>query len=143
MEFWYDGIIETQERDKALVQMVGKMGIVTLFCNITAAIGFFVFAFTKSPLLKEFGWVSGVNIMALFFISLFFIPPVLSYLPVPQPKHVRYLDNKYLTQLLIRIEKWTFHHTKWVFACTIILVVMALAGVVQIKKEAFIVDDLG
>jgi predicted RND superfamily exporter protein len=133
---------ETQDREKALVQMVGRMGIVTLFCNITAAIGFFVFAFTKSPLLKEFGWVSGVNIMALFFISLFFIPPVLSYLPVPQPRQVKYLDNKYLSQLLIRIEKWTFHHTKWVFACTVFLVVLALGGVVKIKKEAFIVDDL-
>ena len=133
---------ETQDREKALVQMVGRMGVVTLFCNITAAIGFFVFAFTKSPLLKEFGWVSGINIMALFFISLFFIPPVLSYLPVPQKKHIKYLDNKYLTHLLVRIEKWTFHHTKWVFACTILLVFMALAGVVQIKKEAFIVDDL-
>jgi predicted RND superfamily exporter protein len=133
---------ETQDREKALIQMVGRMGIVTLFCNITAAIGFFVFAFTKSPLLKEFGWVSGVNIMALFFISLFFIPPVLSYLPAPKPKHVKYLDNKYLSSLLLRIEKWTFHHTKWVFGCTIVLVVVALIGVLQIKKEAFIVDDL-
>lgn len=133
---------ETQDREKALIQMVGRMGIVTLFCNITAAIGFFVFAFTKSPLLKEFGWVSGINIMALFFISLFFIPPVLSYLPAPKPKHVKYLDNKYLSSLLLRIEKWTFHHTKWVFGCTIVLVVVALIGVLQIKKEAFIVDDL-
>ena len=49
----------------ALIDMVSKMGVVTLFCNITAAIGFFVFALTKSPLLKEFGWVSGINIMAI------------------------------------------------------------------------------
>jgi large subunit ribosomal protein L11 len=32
--------------------------------NIAAAVGFFVFAFTKSPLLKEFGIVAGINIMA-------------------------------------------------------------------------------
>jgi len=133
---------ETKIKEIAIVQMVDRMGIVTLFCNITAAIGFFVFAFTKSPLLKEFGWVSGINIMALFFISLFFIPPVLTYLQAPQPKHVQYLENKYLERILAKIEKWTFHHTRWVFGITMVLIVFAVMGLMRIKKEAFIVDDL-
>ena len=133
---------ETQDKEKAIINMVGRMGIVTLFCNITAAIGFFVFAFTKSPLLKEFGWVSGLNIMALFFISLFFIPPVLTYLSAPKPKHVKYLENKFLEKVLVKIERWTFVHTKWVFAITIVLVSVSIVGLTKIKKEAFIVDDL-
>jgi len=133
---------ETNNKEQAIVQMVSRMGIVTLFCNLTAAIGFFVFAFTKSPLLKEFGWVSGINIMALFFISLFFIPPVLTFLEAPKPKHVKYLDNKYLEHILVKIEKWTFHHTKWVFGITLFLIVISIVGVIRIKKEAFIVDDL-
>jgi uncharacterized protein len=133
---------ETPDKEKAIVNMVGRMGIVTLFCNLTAAIGFFVFAFTKSPLLKEFGWVSGMNIMALFFISLFFIPPVLTYLQPPQPSHVKYLDNPFLEKVLIKIERWTFVHTKWVFGITIVLVIGSLLGLAHIKKEAFIVDDL-
>ena len=133
---------ETQDKEKAIINMVGRMGIVTLFCNITAAIGFFVFAFTKSPLLKEFGWVSGINIMALFLISLFFIPPILTYLQVPQPKHVKYLENQFLEKVLLKIERWTFEHTKWVFGITIALVLISIVGLVNIKKEAFIVDDL-
>ena len=132
----------TNHKQEAIEQMVGRMGIVTLFCNITAAIGFFVFAFTKSPLLKEFGWVSGLNIMALFLISLLFIPPVLTYLPSPSSKHVKYLENKFLERVLLKIERWTFQHTKWVFAITSILVVVSIMGLIRIKKEAFIVDDL-
>jgi len=132
----------TNHKQEAIEQMVGRMGIVTLFCNITAAIGFFVFAFTKSPLLKEFGWVSGLNIMALFLISLLFIPPVLTYLPPPSTKHVKYLENKFLERVLLKIERWTFQHTKWVFAITSILVVVSIMGLMRIKKEAFIVDDL-
>ena len=133
---------ETPDKEKAIINMVGRMGIVTLFCNLTAAIGFFVFAFTKSPLLKEFGWVSGINIMALFFISLFFIPPVLTYLQEPQPNHVKYLDNAFLEKVLVKIERWTFVHTKWVFGITILLVLISFVGLTHIKKEAFIVDDL-
>ena len=132
----------TNHKQEAIEQMVGRMGVVTLFCNITAAIGFFVFAFTKSPLLKEFGWVSGLNIMALFLISLLFIPPVLTYLPPPSTKHVKYLENKFLERVLLKIERWTFQHTKWVFAITSILVVVSVMGLMRIKKEAFIVDDL-
>jgi predicted RND superfamily exporter protein len=49
---------ETQHKEKALINMVGKMGVVTLFCNIAAAIGFAVFALTKSAILKEFGVVA-------------------------------------------------------------------------------------
>ncbi|MGU7645436.1 MMPL family transporter, partial [Klebsiella pneumoniae] len=61
---------EKGNKEEALITMVGRMGIVTLFCNIAAAIGFAVFALTKSDLLKEFGMVAGINILLLFFISL-------------------------------------------------------------------------
>jgi uncharacterized protein len=133
---------DTGDKEKALVTMVGRMGIVTLFCNIAAAIGFAVFALTKSALLQEFGAVAGINIMALFLISLIFIPVVLSYTKPPQAKHVRYLDNKFLEKLLIRIERWTFHHARWVYGVTIVLSIVAIAGLFRLKSEGFIVDDL-
>ena len=133
---------ETNDQNKALVNMVGRMGIVTLFCNIAAAIGFAVFAFTQSQLLKEFGIVSGINIIALFFISLIFIPAVLSYLPPPETKHIRYLENKFLERILIKIERWTFHHAKWVWFVTLVITAFAVMGIFQLKSEGFIVDDL-
>jgi predicted RND superfamily exporter protein len=133
---------EIPDKDKALITMVGRMGIVTLFCNIAAAIGFAVFAFTKSAILKEFGVVAGINIMALFLISLLFIPSILSYLPAPKAKHVKYLDNKYLEYVLVKIEKWTFHHAKWVYAITAIVTIVAIVGITKIKSEGFVVDDL-
>ncbi|OZA69216.1 MAG: RND transporter, partial [Sphingobacteriia bacterium 39-39-8] len=133
---------ELPDKNKALITMVGRMGIVTLFCNIAAAIGFAVFAFTKSALLKEFGLVAGINIMALFFISLLFIPAVLSYLPAPLPKHTRYLDNKFLEKVLVRIEKWTFKKANWVYGITAIVTIIAVLGIFRIKSEGFIVDDL-
>lgn len=133
---------ETNNKYEALVTMVGRMGIVTLFCNIAAAIGFAVFALTKSDLLKEFGAVAGINIFLLFIISLIFIPPVLSFLPAPKPKHTNYLDNKLLAKILIRVERWAFHHTRWVYGVTIVLLVLAITGIFKIKSEGFIVDDL-
>jgi predicted RND superfamily exporter protein len=133
---------ETGEKQAALVNMVGRMGIVTLFCNIAAAIGFAVFALTKSALLKEFGAVAGLNIMILFFISLIFIPSVLSYLPPPKPRELKYLDSKILIRLLERVERWTVHHQRWIYLVTIIVTGIAIAGIFRLKSEGFIVDDL-
>ncbi|MBV9986485.1 MAG: MMPL family transporter [Chitinophagaceae bacterium] len=133
---------ETGDKHKALVNMVGRMGIVTLFCNIAAAIGFAVFALTRSDLLREFGAVAGLNIMALFVISLVFIPPVLSYLPAPKSRQTRYLDNKVLEKILVRIERWAFVRARWVFGITVVLTAMAVVGIFRLKSEGFIVDDL-
>lgn len=133
---------ETGDKEKALVTMVGRMGIVTLFCNIAAAIGFAVFGLTESALLKEFGWVAGINIMALFFISLAFIPAILSFLAPPTKKQTRYLDSKLLEKILHKTEHWALQKTKWVYIISAIIVLVAGAGLVKLKKEAFIVDDL-
>lgn len=133
---------DDNNKEKALVTMVGRMGVVTLFCNIAAAIGFAVFGFTESALLKEFGVVSGINIMMLFVISLIFIPSVLSFLPSPKHKHVKYLDNKFLEKILLRIERWTFHHAKTIYVITGIILIASVIGITRLKSEGFIVDDL-
>jgi len=133
---------ESNDKHQSLINMVGRMGIVTLFCNIAASIGFIVFAFTRSQLLKEFGVVAGLNIMGLFIISLIFIPSVLSYLPAPKPKHVRYLENKLLEKVLLKVEKWALQYSRWVIGIAIIITAFAVMGIFRLKSEGFIVDDL-
>ena len=133
---------ETNDKKLALVTMTGRMGVVTLFCNIAAAIGFVVFSFTKSAILKEFGVVAGINIMLLFVISLIFIPSVLSFLPSPKKYQLKYLDNRVLINILTQLERWTIHHSKWIYGITIVLTLVAVAGMLRLKNEGFIVDDL-
>ncbi len=133
---------KSRNKNKALISMVGRMGIVTLFCNIAAAIGFAVFALTKSAILKEFGVVAGINIMVLFVLSFVFIPVVLSYLPAPKKRHVRYLENAWLNRMLMRIESWVFRHPRYIYAVTTVLVLVSLAGILRLKSVGYIVDDL-
>jgi predicted RND superfamily exporter protein len=133
---------KNSNKQEALVNMVGRMGIVTLFCNIAAAIGFAVFALTRSVILKEFGVVAGINIMVLFFLSFLFIPAVLSFLPAPKKRHIRYLDNPRLNRALMRIERWVFLHPKYVYGVSGVLVLVSIVGIFRLKSVGFIVDDL-
>jgi hypothetical protein len=133
---------DTGDKREALLAMIGRMGVVTLFCNLTAAIGFGVFALTRSAILKEFGVVAGINIMLLFFISFIMIPVVLSYLPPPRPKHTRYLENRWLAAILRRLEIWTLHHQRSIYGVTLVVLALAVAGMFRLRSEGFIVDDL-
>ena len=127
---------------KSLLRMVDRMGIVTLFTNLTAAIGFGVFFFTKSTILKEFGLVAGINIMAIFAISLIFIPSLFSFLPAPKGRHTNYLESKWINNLLGTITRWVFSHRRWIYAFTFIICGLAVAGMMQLKSVGYIVDDL-
>jgi predicted RND superfamily exporter protein len=132
----------TRDKKLSLIDMVSKMGVVTLFCNITAALGFAVFAFTRSAILKEFGAVAGISIMLIFVISFILLPAVLSYLPTPSDKQTRYLDNRWLTQFLLQIEEWVLSHKKVIYGVTLVILVFSVAGIFKLQSEAFILDDL-
>jgi len=142
MNKYHTAYRDTGDKREALVVMIGRMGVVTLFCNLTAAIGFGVFALTRSAILNEFGVVAGINIMALFFISFILIPVVLSYLPAPRPGHMRYLQNRMLSAVLRRLERWTLHHQGMIYFLTALAVAVSIAGMLRLRSEGFIVDDL-
>jgi predicted RND superfamily exporter protein len=118
------------------------MGIVTLFTNLAAAIGFGVFFFTSSAILKEFGIVAGLNIMFLFVISIIFLPSVLSFLPSPKTKHTSYLDSRPIRKVLLFLEKLVFDYRGWVYGGTVLIIVFAIIGLWRLSAVGYIVDDI-
>jgi predicted RND superfamily exporter protein len=139
---YHTSYLQCGDKKQSLVDMVSKMGVVTLFCNITAAIGFAVFALTKSAVLREFGMVAGISIMAIFFISFILLPSVLSYLREPNAIQTKYLNNKWITTFLLEIEEWVFSHKKTVYAVTLAVLVFSFIGIYKLKSVGYIVDDL-
>lgn len=131
-----------QNKARALLRMVERMGIVTLFTNLTAAIGFGVFYFTKSNLLREFGLVAGINIMAVFAISLIFIPALFSFLPAPKGRHTSYLESAWMHKLLSMLTRWVFSHRIWIYSLTILICIVSIIGMMKLDTVGHIVDDL-
>jgi uncharacterized protein len=129
-------------KKESLIEMLSKMGIVTLFCNIAAAIGFAVFALTESPMLKEFGVIAGINIMVIFVVSFVLMPAVLSYLPPPTAKHTKYINHPWLLQALKKIEYWSLQQRTFIYIVTLMVTGLAIAGMLQLRSEGFMVDDL-
>ncbi len=129
-------------RMKALSRMIEKIGLATLFTNLTAAIGFGVFYFTESQILKEFGLVAGLNIAAIFLISIILIPGFFSYVPEPKPRHIHYLDMSWLNWVLRWLQHLVYYRRRWIYLGSAGLAVLSLGGVLQLQTTGFIVDDI-
>ena len=139
---YHASFAERAQKIPALREMVGKMAIVTLFTNLTAAIGFGVFFFTKSIILSEFGLVAGLNIMGLFLISLILIPAIISFLKPPNARHTNYLESKWMNRLLDSFTTLVFHNRKWIYVGTLVVCALSVAGMLRLQAVGHIVDDL-
>jgi predicted RND superfamily exporter protein len=127
---------------RALSVMIRKIGIVTLLTNLTTAIGFGVLVFTRILILREFGIVASILIMATFIVSIILIPAVFSYLPTPQGRRLKHLNFKMIDRFLTGVDLLVHRHKYSVFVVIIIIVAVSLIGLYRVHSVSFMVDDI-
>ena len=127
---------------EAIRTVVQRMGLATFLTNLTVAIGFLTLLSTDIVILREFGAVAGINIIALFFVSLVMIPGILTWLPDPSPKHLRHLDFKFLKWFVQGIDFMVHRFRPAIYLVTAVLVVFAVVGMLKLESISFMVDDL-
>lgn len=127
---------------RALQRVITKVGTATLMTNLTTAAGFATFIITNSELLKEFGIVSSLSIVSLFFLCLIIIPIYYSYQPVPKEKHLAHLDRNYTKKFMTWIEKTVKHNRTYVYLVASLLLVISIFGALQIKTSGSLIEDM-
>lgn len=127
---------------EAIRMVVQKMGLATFLTNLTVAIGFLTLLSTDILLLREFGVVAGLNILALFFVSLIMIPGILSWLPEPSSKHLRHLNFRMLGAFVSGVDLLVHRHRKFIYLATFAAIIFALIGMSRLYSVSFMVDDI-
>ncbi len=127
---------------KALSRIIEKIGIVTLITNFTTAVGFLVLSYADIVILKEFGIVAGINIMATFVISIILIPSLYSYLPDPTPRNLRHLEFRPLDSVLTWLDKIVHNRRGIVYLVAAALVIGSGLGMTKIIAVQYMVDDI-
>jgi predicted RND superfamily exporter protein len=127
---------------RALSHVIRKIGLVAFITNFTTAVGFLVLTFTGIKDLQEFGLVASINIMATFLVSIILIPAVFSYLPTPHGKQLKHLKFKTLDFVLTTLDLIVHRHRYRVFLFTGVVVTIAVFGLLKLRAETFIVDDV-
>jgi predicted RND superfamily exporter protein len=97
---------------------------------------------TDILILREFGIVAGLNILALFFVSLVMIPGMLTWLPEPSPKHLRHLDFKILGGFVKAVDLLVHRHRVYIYVATVLVTFFAIVGITRLQALSFMVDDI-
>ncbi len=127
---------------KSLQRVITKVGNATLMTNVTTASGFATFILTNSKLLKEFGIVASINIIAIFLLSLFIIPIVYSYMAVPKYKHLKHLNKQWIGSFVNWMERMVREHRIAIYVVTILLLCASIVGINQIKLSGSLIEDM-
>lgn len=133
---------KTQNKLEAISTVVNKMGLATFLTNLTVAIGFLTLLSTDILVLREFGIVAGLNIMALFFVSLVMIPSIFSWLPTPTERHLRHLNFSMMGKFLRLVDNMVTHQRVFIYAASIALALISAYGIWQLRSLSYMVDDV-
>ncbi|MAE14548.1 MAG: transporter [Crocinitomicaceae bacterium] len=127
---------------KSLELIIQKVGNATFLTNATTALGFGTFVFTSSKMMIEFGIVSFINIICMFFISICLVPIVYSFLPDPKEKHIKHLDRKWMYSFVSSLIKFSKFYRKQVYISTFILLLLGGYGISLMHTTGNFTDDL-
>ena len=127
---------------KSLQRVIIRIGNATFLTNLTTASGFATFVITNSEILREFGIVASLNIMALFVLSIIMIPILFSFARPPRARHIQHLENKSIQKIIDRLLVITTRHIKWVYISTLAVLLLGIYGITLIKSSGYMVDDI-
>ena len=133
---------KTKNKKEAIKGVVQKMGLAMFLTNLTVAIGFLTLLATDISILREFGIVAGINIMALFFVSLVMIPSVFYWLPVPTEKHLRHLNFPIMGAFLKAVDLMVHRKRTAIYVSSIVLALISAYGISRLKSISYMVDDM-
>ena len=132
----------TGDKMKAIKTVTQKIGLVTLITNGTTAVGFGVLMSTDIVILRQFGIIASMNIMATFVVSIILLPSVFSYLPPPTNKQLKHLSFAPLGGILDFFNFVVQKRRAVVFVVAITVMVFAVIGIYKVHSVSFMVDDI-
>lgn len=131
-----------RNKAKALQRVTTKIGMATLMTNLTTAIGFATFVASNNNLLLEFGVVTSINIMALFFLSLVLIPIFHSYLNPPKERHLKHLDRGSVKKFMDWILKTIKTNRFSIYVASVALLVFSIIGIYEMRISGSLIEDM-
>ncbi len=127
---------------KSLQRVITKIGNATLMTNVTTASGFATFILTESTLLKEFGTVASLSILAIFILCLLIIPIVYSFLPYPKDRHLEHLNKRWIGGFVNWMERMVKQKRIAIYTTSLILLIASIIGIYQIKISGSLIEDM-
>ena len=127
---------------KSLQRVITKIGNATLMTNVTTASGFATFILTESKLLKEFGIVASLSILAIFILCILIIPIIYTFLPYPKDRHLEHLNKRWIGGFVDWMERMVRQKRIAIYITSVVLLAASIIGIYQIKISGSLIEDM-
>ncbi|SFZ90686.1 hypothetical protein SAMN05428642_1011081 [Flaviramulus basaltis] len=127
---------------KSLQRVITKIGNATLMTNVTTASGFATFILTESKLLKEFGIVASLSILAIFVLCILIIPIIYTFLPYPKERHLEHLNKRWIGGFVDWMERMVRQKRITIYITSVVLLAVSIIGIYQIKISGSLIEDM-
>ena len=128
-------------RTVALITTFKEVGIATFLTSITTSIGFLTLMTSNISPIREFGLYTAIGVLIAYVLAFSLLPSILIFLP--RPKIVE--NQKTKTQwrsILSNSLLWTMRNQRTVIVASIVLIIISGVGILKLKVNTFLIDDI-
>ncbi|MEN9743370.1 MAG: hypothetical protein RLZZ65_1175 [Bacteroidota bacterium] len=109
--------------------------------SITTAIGFGSLYFVKVIPIQVFGIVAGLGTLIAYFFTMFLLP--ILFILLPTPKYIHQQNEAPYWQKLLRLTfQWLIRKRTAVLYASGLLIIISCAGMLMIRNNHYLMDDL-
>ncbi len=135
-------VTSSENKIEQLTKALSEIGLAVILAGLTTFVGFLSFIFNSYlTIVREFGIFAALGVAFTLFISITFIPAVISYLPVEKPKTI---NNKIHFNFIDIFLKWlsdaVIKYRKAIFYFTLILLAVSFIGMPFIQRKVDILE---
>ncbi len=141
LSIFYRRFDHTGDRNEAIQYALGHSGLAVVLTSLTTAAGLFSFSTAELGAVAELGMFGSAGVLFAMFYSLTLLPLLLAILPLKQRNHARQQEadsegnthSSPLDRLLDKMVHFATNHATTVVFVSLILFVVAVAGITQLQ----------
>jgi len=135
-------VTSSENKKQQLTQAFSEVGLAVILAGLTTFVGFLSFIFNSYlTIVKEFGIFAALGVAFTLFISITFIPAVISYLPVEKQNKEK---KKFNFSIIDTFLKWlslvVIKKRKLIFYSVLIIMMFSFIGMPLIKRKVDIIE---
>ena len=136
-----EDILLGENKFQAIKDALSEVGVPIFLAGITTMIGFLAFLTSNLTLIKQFGILAAIGVFVAFFVSITFLPALLSFMHPPKIKKDRNgQQNTIITSMLFKLCNFVFKRKKMIIVIGMIIFVAGLFALPHIHREVNMVD---
>ena len=130
LTIFYHKYDEIKDKNASIAYAIGHSGLAVVMTSVTTAASLSSFAISDIAPVAALGIFSALGVTLALFLTLIFIPIMLSLLPI---KHKHDDKDSYLDEVMISIANFSINHYKGITLSAIIIIIASLILAAQMQ----------